>query len=113
MLLQSKSASGVASHPNTAQFTEGTEQGGPSPFLDPRDAAETTSLGRLAPLRPAPAESSAAGRGRDGRLAAERRGRRGDAEARMRLSIPSWGRQPSFAGSRGLSLFVALASGWR
>lgn len=66
-------------------------------FLDPRDAAETTSLGRLAPLRPAAAESGAAVRGRDGRLAAERRGRRGDAEqeeARTRLSIPGWGRRP-------------------
>lgn len=63
-------------------------------FLDPRDAAETTSLGRLDPLRPAAAESGAAGRGRDGRLEAERRGRRGDAEheeARTRLSITSLG----------------------
>lgn len=58
-------------------------------FLDPRDAAETTSLGLLAtPLRPAPEESGAAAtRGSEGRRAAERRGEREQEEARTRLSM--------------------------
>lgn len=70
-------------------------------FLDPRAAAATTSLGLLAPLRPAAAAAGGgAGRGCDeGRRprprAAERRGRRGEAEqeeARTRLSMPRRGK---------------------
>lgn len=77
-------------------------------FLDPRAAAETTSRGLLAPLRPAPAESDVAGRGCEGRRAAGRGGRRGYAEheeARMRLSMPHRGRKLwLWPGSRGSSL---------
>lgn len=56
-------------------------------FLDPRDAAETTSLGLLAaPLRAAAEESGAAAR--RGRRAAERSGEAEQEEARTRLSMP-------------------------
>jgi len=58
-------------------------------FLDPRDAAETTSLGLLAgPLRPAPEESGAAATGGcEERRAAERSGETGQDEARTKLSM--------------------------
>jgi hypothetical protein len=96
----------------TEQASDQANNSPHSPFLDPRGpvaAAATTSLGLLAPLRPAP--SGGAG-GRWGpREPAERRGKRGDAEheeARTRLSMVG-----NLSARDGLSRSERASAHWR